>query len=188
LQTAHHVTSVSLGQTYTAGAVRITPHSVSFADEWPGMPDLSTDAYVDFDKPQQPGPCRYLVLSVTIQNTAKESIPFPIPSAKGGRADDCAPATRLQGMEMFGISGIAGRYATIFRGHESIPAPTIEPGFTNDYSVLWAVSRPESKRHPDISIRFHKMYQYYSTFLIARFWAGDTEHYGELRIPASELS
>jgi hypothetical protein len=187
LKTAHHVTSLAFGQAYTAGAVRITPRSVLIADKWVGMPDLSIDTWADFDKVQQPGPCRYLVLAVTIQNTAKESVPFPLASVVSGKADDCAP-NKVADTEMFGIAGIAGRYAATFRGHESIPAPTIEPGFTNDYSVLWTVPRTELTRHPQIGIRFYNMYQYYSTFLIARNWAGDSDHYAELRIPNQDLS
>jgi hypothetical protein len=113
------------------------------------------------DKPAQ---CDYLVLTVTIQNTANESVPFPLPDVFG-MPDDCT--TRLRSTEMFGVAGVANRYGATFRGHESIIVPSVEPGFTNDYSVLWAVSRADLKRHPQISIRFNDMHPFISTFLIA---------------------
>ncbi len=187
LQTAHHVTSISFGQTYNAGAVRVTPHSVSLADHWPGLPNLSTNIWVGFDSHPQPGPCRYLVLTVTVQNTANETVPFPLEHAAAGGADDCARHP-VRNTEMFGINGIAGQFVTAFRGHESIMVPSIEPGFTNDYSVVWVVSRAELSRHPQVTIRFYNMASYISTFLIARNWAGDSDHYAELRIPDRELS
>lgn len=187
LQTAHHVTPISLGQTYAAGAVQITPHSVSLTDKWVGLPDRSTDIWANFDAPPSPGPCRYLVLAVTIQNTANESVDFPIPRIMGGRADDCGPRTKKD-IEMFGIDGIDGHYVATYRGHETMAVPSIEPGFTNDYSVLWAVSRAELNRRPQISIRFYNMFQYISTFLIAKRWGGDSNRYAELRIPGQELS
>jgi hypothetical protein len=180
LTTAHHVTSISFGQTYTAGAVRITPHSVSITDHRVGLPDQ--ERRWD-DKPAQ---CHYLVLAVTIQNTAKESVPFPRPGVIAGLPDDCTPFKR-NNSEMFEMTGVAGRYAATFRGRENINVPTIEPGFTNDYSVVWAVPRAGLNRHPQISIRFNNMYQYISTFLIARSWAGDSDHYAELRIPSPQM-
>jgi hypothetical protein len=186
LQTAQHVTSISFGQTYTAGAVRITPHSVSLANKWPGLPDLSSNIWADLNSPPQPGPCRYLVLSVTIQNTANESVPFPLQHVVGGRADDCAPHT-VRNTEMFGITGTSNQFAGAFRGRESLAVPSIEPGFTNDYSVVWVVSRAELSRHPQVGIRFYNMYSYISTFLVARNWAGDSDRYAQLRIPDREL-
>lgn len=188
LQTAHHVTTISFGQTYTAGAVRVTPHSVSLADKWPGLPNLSTDIWVAFNTPQeQPGPCRYMVLDVTVQNTANESVPFPLENIVGGGADDCGPP-RVKNTEMFGITGIAGRFVAVFRGHETTAMPSVEPGFTNDYTVVWVVSRAELSRHPQVTIRFYNMAPYISTFLIARNWAGSADHYADLPIPDSELS
>jgi hypothetical protein len=181
LKTAHHVTFISFGQTYTAGAVRVTPHSVSLTDHWVGMPDQ--DRSWEEDKPS---PCHYLVLAVTIQNTANESVPFPLSGVIAGMPDDCT--TRFSSTEMFGIAGVANRYGATFRGHESIIVPTVEPGFTNDYSVLWAVSRADLKRHPQISIRFNDMHPFISTFLIASRWAGDADHYAELRFPCPEMS
>jgi hypothetical protein len=177
LKTAHHVTSISFGQTYTAGAVRVTPRSVSLTDHWVGLPDQ--------ERLDKPSPCHYLVLAVTIQNTANESVPFPLPGVFG-MPDDCT--TRFSSTEMFGIAGVANRYGATFRGHESIIVPSIEPGFTNDYSVLWAVSRADLNRHPQISIRFNDMHPFISTFLIATRWAGDADHYAELRFPSPEMS
>lgn len=174
LKTAHHVTSISFGQTYNAGAVLIDPHSVSIVDHVKGLTSLSSE-------------CRYLVLHATIQNTANESVPFPLQGLVSGSSDDCAPHS-VRDTEMFGIGGIAGRFAGTIHGHESIPVPTIEPGFTNDYSVVWVVSQAGLKHHSPITIRFNKMYQYVSTFLIAHRWSGDPDHYAELRIPNLELS
>jgi hypothetical protein len=187
LQTAHHVTPITFGQTYTAGAVRITPHLVALTDKWVGLPNQSTDTWADSDVPAHPGPCRYLVLAVTIQNTANESVDFPLPGIVSGKADDCGPRTKTD-IDMFGIDGIDGHYVATYRGRETMAVPTIEPGFTNDYSVLWAVSRAALKRRPQISLHFYKMIQYISTFLIAKRWQGDSDRYAELRIPNSELS
>jgi hypothetical protein len=180
LKTAHHVTSISFGQTYTAGAVRVTPHSVSLTDHWVGLPDQER---LWDDKPAQ---CHYLVLAVTIQNTANESVPFPLPGVIAGMPDDCN--ARFRSTEMFGITGVANHYGATFRGHESIIVPSVEPGFTNDYSVLWAISRADLKRHPQISIRFSDMHPFISTFLIATRWGGDADHYAELRFPTPEMS
>ncbi|MGH3969774.1 MAG: hypothetical protein ACRDTV_17060, partial [Mycobacterium sp.] len=55
LQTAHHVTPISFGQTYNAGPVRITPHSVLLTDHLAVLPRPSSQ-------------CRYLVLTATIQS------------------------------------------------------------------------------------------------------------------------
>jgi hypothetical protein len=180
LNTAHHVTHISFGQTYTAGAVRVTPHAVSLTDHWVGLPDQ--DRHWD----GKPALCRYLVLTVTIQNTANESVPFPLPGVIAGLPDDCTP--RFRSTEMFGIAGVANGYAATFRGRENIFVPAIDPGFTNDYSVLWAVSKADLNRHPQISIRFNDMHPFISTFLIATRWAGDEDHYAELRFPCPEMS
>jgi hypothetical protein len=179
LKTAHHVTSISFGQTYTAGAVRVTPHSVSLTDHWVGLPNQ------DRSWEDKPSLCHYLVLTVTIQNTANESVPFPLPGVFG-MPDDCA--NRPRSTEMFGVTGVANRYGATFRGHENIIVPSVEPGFTNDYSVLWAVSRADLKRHPQISIHFNDMHPFISTFLIATRWGADDDHYAELRFPSPEMS
>jgi hypothetical protein len=181
LKTAHHVTPISFGQTYTAGAVRVTPHSVSLTDHWVRLPDQ------DRSWEDKPSLCHYLVLTVTIQNTANESVPFPLPGVIAGLPDDCTPR-KISNPHMFGMAGAANRYVATFRGHEQITIPTIEPGFTNDYSVLWAVSRADLKRHPQISIRFNDMQPFISTFLIATRWAGDADRYAELRFPCPETS
>jgi hypothetical protein len=181
LKSAHHVTPISFGQTYTAGAVRVTPHSVSLTDHWVGLPNQ------DRSWEDKPSPCHYLVLTVTIQNTANESVPFPLTGVIAGMPDDCAPR-KIKNTEMFEMTGVANRYAATFRGRENINVPTVEPGFTNDYSVVWAVSRADLNRHPQISIRFNDMHPFISTFLIATRWAGDEDHYAELRFPCPEMS
>lgn len=122
------------------------------------------------------------MLAVTIQNTATEPVPFPLPDLVDGSADDCV-SHPVRDTQMFGIAGIDSRFAATFRGHESIPVPTIEPGFTSDYSVLWAVSAAELRRHPQIAIRIYKMYSSVSTFVAAHSWSGDADRYAELRIP-----
>jgi hypothetical protein len=176
LQTAHHVTSISFGQSYTAGGVRVTPHSVSLADHRAGLPPLSPD-------------CRYLVMTATIQNIAKESIPFPISGASptADAEDTCAPE-KHRDTQMFAINGIPAQFWATFRGNETLIVPSIEPGFTYDYSVLWAVSLAELRRHPHFTIRIHNMYSFISTFVIAHYWAGDADHYAELAISNLELS
>jgi hypothetical protein len=174
LQTAHHVTSISFGQTYNAGALRVTPHSVSLTDHRVGLPTASPK-------------CRYLVLSVTIQNTANESVPFPLPGIVDGDPRDCV-APKTTNAQAFVITGIAAQFAAIFRSHEAIGVPAVEPGFTNDYSVVWAVSQADLRRHPRISIRFYNMTSFISTFVIAHTWTGDPDHYADLPIPTLELS
>jgi hypothetical protein len=174
LKTAHHVTPISFGQTYNAAALLVTPHSVALTDHWVGMSHLSPE-------------CHYLVLKVTIQNTAHESVPFPLDGGVAGQADDCAPHRRPD-TELFGLTGIANQFAATFRGKESITVPSIDAGFTNDYSVLWAVSRAELSRHPEITVRIHKMSSFISTFVLSHRWAGDADHFAELRIPNLESS
>lgn len=172
LQTAHHVTPVSFGQVYDDGPLLITPHSVTITDHRAGLVTL-------------PSECRYLVLNATIQSTANDSVPFPLPGILTGNPGDCAPHTVRQ-TQMFGIAGITGQFAATFRGHESIAIPSIEPGFTYDYSVVWVVSHAELRRHPQISIRFYRMEEFISAFRIDHYWTGDGDHYGELRITAME--
>jgi hypothetical protein len=174
LQTAQHVTPVSFGQAYNDGPLRITAHSVSLAEQVIGLAQLSSE-------------CRYLILHATIQSTASDSVPFPLQGVLTGAADDCAPHV-ARDTEMFGMVGIAGRFAATLRGHESIPVPTIEPGFTNDYSVVWVVSQAGLSHHSQIAIRFYRMDRFVSTFLIAHRWSGDPDHYAELQIPNLELS
>ncbi len=174
LQTAHHVTPVSFGQTYDDGPLRITPHSVAITDHRAGLVPLSSE-------------CRYLVLNATIQSTADDSVPFPLPGILRGAASDCAPHTVGQ-TQMFGIAGIAGQFAATFRGHDSLAIPSIEPGFTYDYSVVWVVSQADLRRHPQVSINFYRMEEFVSAFRIDRFWTGDADHYGELRITDLESS
>lgn len=174
LQPARYVTPVSFGEAYNDGPLQITPRSVSLADWRPGLLHLSRE-------------CRYLVLDATIHSTARDSVPFLFPGILDGKAGDCAPQEgRDDGM--FEIVGIAGQYAVTFRGHEPIAIPTIEPGFTNDYAVVFAVSHAELRRHAQISIRFHNLSQYESTFGISTGWIGDPTHFGELRVPNLEPS
>lgn len=78
LQTAHHVTPASFGQAYNDGPLRITPHSVLITDQRAGLVALSSQ-------------CRYLVLNATIQSTANDSVPFPLPGILTGNPGDCAP-------------------------------------------------------------------------------------------------
>jgi hypothetical protein len=174
LKTAHHVTPISFGQAYNAGALLVTPHSVALTDHWLGLSHLS---------PQ----CRYLVLRVTIQNTAHESVPFPLVGALAGQPDDCTPHHRGD-TELFELTGIANQFAATFRGKESLTVPSIDAGFTYDYSVLWAVSRAELSHHREITARIHKMSSFISTFVLSHRWTGDADHFAELRISDLESS
>ncbi|UMB68543.1 hypothetical protein [Mycobacterium paraterrae] len=169
LKTAHHVVPISFGQTYNAGALLVTPHSVSLADHWPAMTRPSPE-------------CQYLVLKVTIQNVAHESVPFPLPSAFAGKPEDCAPHPRADA-ELFGLNGVAHRFGATFRGRETLVVPSIDAGFTYDYSVLWLVSRAELSYRSDVTVHIHKMSRYISTFVLGHRWAGDDDHFAELRIP-----
>ncbi|OBK32521.1 hypothetical protein A5658_15905 [Mycobacterium sp. 1245111.1] len=174
LKTAHHVTPISLGQTYNAGALLVTPRSVSVTDHWVGLPRLAPE-------------CRYLVLRVTIQNTAHESVPFPLQGGFSGEVGHCAPH-RPADPELFGLTGIANQFGATFRGKVSIAVPSIDAGFTDDYSVIWAVSRAELSHHPEMTIRIHKMSSFISTFVLAHRWVGDDDHFAELRISNLESS
>src|SRR6185312_271126 len=97
-------------------------------------------------------------------------------------------SSRIKNSEMFELDGVANQYAATFRGHQAITVPGVEPGFTNDYSVVWAVSRADLKRRPQMRLRFYNMHPFISTFLIASSWGGDSDHYAELTIPSTELS
>lgn len=169
LNTTHHVTPISFGQSYSAGALTVTPHAVSLVDHFVGMPRMA---------PQ----CRLLVLKVTIQNTAHETVPFATPDVVAGAPSDCDKHTTAD-TESFGLTGIANKLGATFRGHEVIPVPSIDAGFTYDYSVVWVVSRAESAHHPEVTIRFYKMASFISTFVLSHRWGGDADRYGELRIP-----
>jgi hypothetical protein len=174
LKTAHHVTPISFGQTYNAGAMLVTPHSASLTDHWIGLPRMSPE-------------CRYLVLKVTIQNTTHESVPFPLQGALTSDPGDCAPHHRADA-ELFALTGIANQFAATFRGKETIAVPSIDAGFTYDYSVLWVVSRAELSHHPVVTVRIHKMSTFISTFVLSHRWAGDDDHFAELHISNLETS
>lgn len=174
LQTAHHVTPISFGQTYNAGALLVTPRSVSLADHWTGLPHPSPE-------------CRFLVLKVTIQNTAHETIPFPLIGPFAGDPGDCAPHRRSNA-EMFSLTGVANQFVATFRGQEAIPIPTIDAGFAYDYSVLWVVSKAELSHHPQIIIRIHKMSSFVSTFVLGHRWVGDADRFAELPISNLDVS
>jgi hypothetical protein len=89
---------------------------------------------------------------------------------------------------LFGLTGIANQFGPTYRGNEAIAVPTIDAGFTNDYSVFWVVSRAELGHHPAIAIRIHKMSSFISTFVLGHRWAGDDDHYAELRVANLEPS
>ncbi len=96
LESAHHVTYISLGQTYNAGPVQFTAHSAALV----GRPAA--------DMPRPSPECQYLMLRATIRNTANESVPFPRPGVVGGSAQDCNHPARKD-TEMFAMTGIANR-------------------------------------------------------------------------------
>jgi hypothetical protein len=174
LKTAHHVMPISFGQVYNAGALLVTPRSVALTDHWVGLPRLAPE-------------CRYLVLRVTIQSAAHESVVFPLAGGLVGEPGDCTPHHRPDA-ELFDLTGIANQFAATFRGKESLAVPSIDAGFTNDYSVLWAVSRAELSHHREITVRIHKMSSFISAFVLSHRWAGDADHFAELRIPNLESS
>jgi hypothetical protein len=168
LQTADYKTPLSFGETYDNGPLRITPHSVSLAREVAALP--------------KPSPvCRYLVLVATIESVAKDSVLFPLVSPGVGNAAGCLPRTRSPTDE-FGIAGVNAGFAGAFRGHEQITSPSVEPGFTNVYRLVWMVPEAELQPHPEIAIRFYQMSESISTFRIERHWLGDQDRYGALRV------
>lgn len=168
LKTAHHVTTISFGQSYNAGALTVTPRSASLVDRFVGLPRMAPE-------------CRLLVLKVTIQNTAHESVPFPLAGGFFSKPGDCAARSRAD-TELFDLTGITHQFGATFRGTETIPVPSIDAGFTYDYSVFWAVPRAELSHHPALTVRIHKMSSFISTFVLAHRWAGDADRFAELRI------
>ncbi len=51
-----------------------------------------------------------------------------------------------------------------------------------------SVSAADLRRHPQIVVRIYNMGSFVSTFMIAHRWAGDSDHYADLRIPNPEAS
>jgi hypothetical protein len=168
LQTADYKTPVSFGQTYDNGPLRITAHSVSLARQAAALPKPSPE-------------CRYLVLVATIESVANDSVVFPQGHAVLGRPDDCAPRTRYLA-EMFGITGVNASFAGAFRGHEQLASPSIEPGFTNEYRLVFVLPEAELQPHPQLAIRFYQTQEFISIFRIERLWFSDQDRYGELRV------
>ena len=69
-----------------------------------------------------------------------------------------------------------------YRGVTDNFLPSIEPGFTNRFSVVWAVPLADVVADPTVVIRIYDMAQYISAFRINEDWGTtDVVRFGELR-------
>lgn len=169
LDRADHVKPVALSGAYIAGPLKITPRSVSAIDYLPNLPELPAD-------------CRYLVLAVAIENTARETVPLQPINSQVDPDLDCHSVTAASPRNVFELRAPTSNYIGVFRGSTFDAIPIVEPGFTYDYSVVWIIPAADSGAGRTFDIRIYEMAPYVSTFRIARDWARtETIKYAELR-------
>ena len=172
LKAADHVTTVPLGQPYDDGPLTIVIHSARTAATLPEFRYASPE-------------CQFVVVEATIENTADRSVPFPT-------ADPVLPMPKMcDGRDLAGASvvemdGFPARFLGALRGQESIVTPTIEPGFTDDFRLVWTLPRSELAKHPRLRIRLPQQKEDISTFRIAEDWFGEGGHYGVVELPVLE--
>lgn len=169
LDDADRVTPIAMGQTYDDGPLRITPRSAAITDSVAGM------------RPTDPQ-CRFLTLDVTIENVADRSVVLPTALPVVGIPGDCTGSRPQKLTYAVGIHGIPAYFKGAIRLRDGQTMPTVEPGFTTEYRLVWTVSAAALGDRPDISVRMPEMEEFISTFRIAEDWGGDADAYGDLTL------
>ncbi|MDG4663381.1 hypothetical protein [Mycobacterium sp. 236(2023)] len=169
LDAVERVTPVSLGQTYDDGPLRITPHSAEVRASVPGMRDLDQA-------------CRYLVVDVTIESVTDRSVALPNAFPVIGTESDCKGGEFEKTQDVISIHGIPASFKGAVRLRDGQPMPALEPGFTNEFRLIWAVPAADLADRPEISMRMPQMSEFISTFRIVESWGGDKDGYGSLTL------
>lgn len=172
LKTADHVTPVALGQPYDDGPLNIVVHSARTAATMPEFRYAPTD-------------CQFVVVEATIENTADRSVPFPTAAPVLPMPKMCDGSDR-SGTSIVEMDGFPARFIGALRGDESIVTPTIEPGFTDDFRLVWTLPRSELTKHPRLRVRLPQQKEDISTFRIAEDWFGEGSNYGVVELPVLE--
>lgn len=172
LKTADHVTAVAVGQPYDDGPLNIVVHSAKAVATMPEFRYASPE-------------CQFVVVEATIESTADRSVPFPtadpvLPTPKMCDARDVA------GTSVVEMDGFPARFIGALRGDESIVTPTIEPGFTDDFRLVWTLPPSELAKNPRLRVRLPQQKEDISTFRIAEDWFGQGNRYGVVELPALE--
>jgi hypothetical protein len=169
LAAVERVTAVSLGQTYDDGPLLITPQAARLSASVPGLPSLDPA-------------CRFLTVDVTIESVADRSVALPTAMPVVGTEVDCAAGRFEKTQDVVSVQGVPAVFKGAVRLRDGQQAPTVEPGFTNEYRLAWAVPAADLTGHPQISMRMPQMSQFISTFRIVESWGGDPDEYGSLAL------
>lgn len=167
LDSVERVTQVAMGQTYDDGPLRITPRSAALTSSVEGLASLDRQ-------------CRFLTVDVTIENAADRSVTLPTAFPVICMSADCTGSKPRTITNTFGIHGIPANFKGALRSRDGQPMPTVEPGFTTDYRLVWAVPAADLDEHPPISLRMPAMTEFISTFRIAEGWGGEADAYGNV--------
>jgi hypothetical protein len=169
LAAVERVTPVSLGQTYDDGPLRLTPHSAELRDSVPGFEGLDET-------------CRLLTVDVTIESVADRSVALPTALPIMGIAADCTGSRSAKTQDVVSVHGVPADFKGAVRLRDGQQTPAIEPGFTNEYQLVWAVPAADLADQPAISLRMPQMSEFISTFRIAESWGGDRDEYASLTL------
>lgn len=167
LDAVDRVTPVAMGQTYDDGPLRITARSAAIP--------TAVDGFASLDEQ-----CRFLTVDVTIENVADRSVTLPNALPIAGTPVDCTGSRPQAITNTFGIHGIPAFFKGAIRVRDGQSMPSVEPGFTTDYRLVWAVPATDLAQRPQISLRMPVMTEFISTFRIADGWGGDADAYGDL--------
>jgi hypothetical protein len=167
LDAVDRVTPVAMGQTYDDGPLRITARSAALPPAVDGLASLDEQ-------------CRFLTVDVTIESATDRSVTLPSALPIVGTPVDCTGSRPLTISNTFGIHGIPAYFKGAVRRHDGQTMPSVEPGFTTDYRLVWAVPAADLTQRPQISLRMPVMTEFISTFRIAEGWGGDADAYGNL--------
>lgn len=174
LDAVDQVTPLSMGQSYDDGPLRITARTAEITETVKGMPTLAPD-------------CRYLTLDVAIENVADRSVPMPTAMPVAGAPSDCTLPQKQNGTRLVEIHGVPVSFKGAIRLRDGQPMPTVEPGFTTEYRLVWAVPAADLAEQPQISARMPRLTEFISTYRITESWAGDRKVYGDLPLTSLGL-
>lgn len=169
LAAVERVTPVSLGQSYDDGPLRITARSAALPASVPGFEGLDET-------------CRFLTVDVTIESVADRSVAFPTAWPVMGIKADCTGIRSAKTQDVISVHGVPADFKGAVRLRDGTQTPAIEPGFTNEYQLVWAVPAADLAEEPTISVRMPQMSEFISTFRIAESWGGDRDRYASLTL------
>ena len=167
LDAVERVMPVAWGQTYDDGPLRITPHSAALSAAVPGFQELDES-------------CRFLTVDATIESVADRSVALPTALPVTGIEADCTGSRFEKTQDVVSVHGIPADFKGAVRLRDGQQTPTVEPGFINEYRLVWAVPAADLADQPQISVHMPQMSEFISTFRIAESWGGDPDEYASL--------